>query len=602
MPLRVASLFRCLWLLRAAFRAVFVFDPPDWSRSMSRCPLLVLGLTGLLAPLLCNAAAQRLSIADVQGEDSRSPYDGRVVEVEGIVTADTRVGLAGLFVQQPGVEPRRSHGLFVTVAGNVELVVGDRVRIVGTVREVSAGGEASLTTVDASSIERLASNQPVPIRMLSGPPVNWEALEGEHVRIAALTLNGSDHLDTYGQLVAAFGGRLWQPSEVAAAGTPAFAQVQADNARRRVLLEDARNGRSLKPVSYLPADPILRSGSLLTSVDGIVDQRYDGNYRIQVLSPLTLPAVPTAVAPQVGGDLRIASFNLENFFNGNGRGGGFPAKRGARTHEQFQAQLTKLVATLVPLGADVAALMEVENDGNGADAAITQLVAALNAAGKDKDWQFVDTGSGPGEDAIRVGIVYRSSQVTPVGKPATLSGGPFDNHSRVPLAQAFRSARGTTFVVVANHFKSKGCGTASGADADQHDGQACWNATRIESAKRLHQWLQTDPTGAQTKLTVLLGDFNAYAMEMPMRSLRASGWQDAFAVAGVKRPYSYVYDGMSGRLDHALLSPAMAKQLHGAAAWHINADVMDEAGYAKRNLPGPWRSSDHDPVLLGFAL
>ncbi|MDM7554419.1 ExeM/NucH family extracellular endonuclease [Xanthomonas fragariae] len=572
---------------------------------MSRCSLVVLCVIGLLAPLLGSAddgAPQRLTIADVQGEDTRSPYDDRVVEVEGIVTADTRVGLAGLFVQQPGFEPRRSHGLFVTGASNAEVAVGDRVRIVGAVREVSAGGEASLTTVDASSIERLASGQPVPVRMLSGPPANWEALEGEHVRIAALTLNGSDRLDTYGELVAAFGGRLWQPSEVAAAGTPAFAQVDADNARRRVLLDDAHNGRSPRTAPYLPADPVLRSGSLLKSVDGIVDQRYDGQYRIQMLNSLTLPAMPTAVAPQVGGDLRIASFNLENFFNGNGHGGGFPTERGARTHEQFQAQLAKLVSTIVPLRADVVALMELENDGNGADAAVAQLVTALNAFGEEKDWRFVDTGSGPGNDAIRVGIVYRSSQVTPVGPPATVTGGPFDSHSRVPLAQAFRSSCGVTFVVVANHFKSKECGNASGADTDQQDGQACWNAARTESAKRLHQWLQTDPTGARTKLAVLLGDFNAYAMETPMRSLRASGWQDAFAVAGVKQPYSYVYYGISGRLDHALLSPAMAKQLRGAVEWHINADVMGDAGYAKRNLPGVWRSSDHDPLLLGFSL
>ncbi|WP_115541278.1 ExeM/NucH family extracellular endonuclease [Xanthomonas campestris] len=572
---------------------------------MLRCPLVVLGLIGLLVPVLCRAAEgapQRLTIADVQGEDTRSPFDGRLVEVEGIVTADTRVGLAGLFVQQPGTEPRRSHGVFVTGAGDAQVAVGDRVRIVGTVREVGAGGEASLTTLQATTLEVLASNQPVPVRMLSGPPANWEALEGEHVRLAAVTLNGSDRLASNGELIAAFGGRLWQPSEVAAAGTPAFAQTETDNARRRVLLDDARNGRTPKAVSYLPAEANLRVGSLLRQVDGIVDQRYDGQYRIQVLAPLTLPALPAPVAPQVGGDLRIASFNLENFFNGNGRGGGFPTKRGARTHEQFQAQLAKLVATIVPLQADVAALMELENDGNDGDTAVAQLVAALNAAGKDKDWRFVDSGSGPGDDAIRVGIVYRSTQVTPVGKPATLTGGPFDSHSRVPLAQAFRSSRGATFVVVANHFKSKGCGTASGADADQHDGQACWNATRTESAKRLHQWLQSDPTGAQTKLAVLLGDFNAYAMETPMRSLRASGWQDAFAVVGVKQPYSYVYDGMSGRLDHALLSPAMAKQLRGAAEWHINADAMDDAGYAKRNLPGPWRSSDHDPVLLGFAL
>lgn len=572
---------------------------------MLRCPLVVLGLIGLLAPVFCRAAEgapQRLTIADVQGEDTRSPFDGRLVEVEGIVTADTRVGLAGLFVQQPGTEPRRSHGVFVTGAGDAQVAVGDRVRIVGTVREVGAGGDASLTTLQATTLEVLASNQAVPVRMLSGPPANWEALEGEHVRLAAVTLNGSDRLASNGELIAAFGGRLWQPSEVAAAGTPAFAQTEADNARRRVLLDDARNGRTPKAVSYLPAEANLRVGSLLRQVDGIVDQRYDGQYRIQVLAPLTLPALPAPVAPQVGGDLRIASFNLENFFNGNGRGGGFPTKRGARTHEQFQAQLAKLVATIVPLQADVAALMELENDGNDGDTAVAQLVAALNAAGKDKDWRFVDSGSGPGDDAIRVGIVYRSTQVTPVGKPATLTGGPFDSHSRVPLAQAFRSSRGATFVVVANHFKSKGCGTASGADADQHDGQACWNATRTESAKRLHQWLQSDPTGAQTKLAVLLGDFNAYAMETPMRSLRASGWQDAFAVVGVKQPYSYVYDGMSGRLDHALLSPAMAKQLRGAAEWHINADAMDDAGYAKRNLPGPWRSSDHDPVLLGFAL
>ncbi|MEA9759330.1 ExeM/NucH family extracellular endonuclease [Xanthomonas campestris pv. raphani] len=572
---------------------------------MLRCPLVVLGLIGLLVPVLCRAAEgapQRLTIADVQGEDTRSPFDGRLVEVEGIVTADTRVGLAGLFVQQPGTEPRRSHGVFVTGAGEAQVAVGDRVRIVGTVREVGAGGDASLTTLQATTLEVLASNQAVPVRMLSGPPANWEALEGEHVRLAAVTLNGSDRLASNGELIAAFGGRLWQPSEVAAAGTPAFAQTEADNARRRVLLDDARNGRTPKAVSYLPAEANLRVGSLLRQVDGIVDQRYDGQYRIQVLAPLTLPALPAPVAPQVGGDLRIASFNLENFFNGNGRGGGFPTKRGARTHEQFQAQLAKLVATIVPLQADVAALMELENDGNDGDTAVAQLVAALNAAGKDKDWRFVDSGSGPGDDAIRVGIVYRSTQVTPVGKPATLTGGPFDSHSRVPLAQAFRSSRGATFVVVANHFKSKGCGTASGADADQHDGQACWNATRTESAKRLHQWLQSDPTGAQTKLAVLLGDFNAYAMETPMRSLRASGWQDAFAVAGVKQPYSYVYDGMSGRLDHALLSPAMARQLRGAVEWHINADVMDDAGYAKRNLPGPWRSSDHDPVLLGFSL
>jgi predicted extracellular nuclease len=178
---------------------------------------------------------------------------------------------------------------------------------------------------------------------------------------------------------------------------------------------------------------------------------------------------------------------------------------------------------------------------------------------------------------------------------------PFGERSRVPLAQAFRMGRkGRPFVVVANHFKSKGCTDATGADADQNDGQGCWTATRVASARLLDQWLQRDPTGSGSRDAVLLGDFNAYAMEDPIRQLHADGWQDAFKVAGVQQPYSYVYNGLTGRLDHALLNAGMAARLKGAAEWHINADEADEAGYQGRNVPGPWRSSDHDPLLLGF--
>src|SRR5690606_32580216 len=125
---------------------------------------------------------------------------------------------------------------------------------------------------------------------------------------------------------------------------------------------------------------------------------------------------------------------------------------------------------------------ELENDGYGPDSSIARFVAALNAAGPHEDWRFVDSGSGPGDNPIRVGIVYRASRFTPVGRPAMLADGPFRDRSRVPLAQAFRAGRGPVFVVVANHFKSKGgCGEARNGDADRGDGQACFNATRVES-------------------------------------------------------------------------------------------------------------------------
>lgn len=437
---------------------------------------------------------------------------------------------------------------------------------------------------------------------LARAPSDWRALEGQYVRIAApLTLVGTDGLARFGELTVAFDGRLWQPTEVAAPGSAGYSQVVADNQRRRLVLDDGSDVRDPASVPYLAHDAVLRTGMLLRGVEGRVQVDTQGRPRLQVGRTLALPAPERPALPQVAGQLKVAAFNLENFFNGDGQGGGFPTLRGARTLEEHQAQLKKLVATIVPLQADVAALMELENDGYGPHSAIAELVTALNGAeGSSGDWRFVDAGEGPGDNPIRVGIIYRSGRVSPVGAPATLTGGPFVEHSRVPLAQAFRAGQGKPFVVVANHFKSKGCRDASGADADQNDGQGCWNATRVASAQQLNAWLQRDPTGSGSTDAVLLGDFNAYAMEAPITTLRALGWKDAFALAKVERPYSYVYNGYSGRLDHALLSAGMAARLAGAAEWHINADEQEASGYQGRNLQGPWRSSDHDPLLLGF--
>jgi predicted extracellular nuclease len=286
-----------------------------------------------------------------------------------------------------------------------------------------------------------------------------------------------------------------------------------------------------------------------------------------------------------------------------GAGGGFPTERGAASAEQHARQLAKLVLSVQALDPDVAALMELENDGIGPDSALAQFVDALNAAGPHQDWRFVAPSEGPGTDSIRVGIIYRHSRVSPVGGPATTRAGPFANRSRAPLAQAFRAGNGPVFVVVANHFKSKGgCDRASGADADQGDGQACFNATRVDSAQALHDWLATDPTGTRPEGTLVIGDLNAHAQEDPMRLLYALGWRDAFAITGAARPYSYVWAGQSGRLDHALLDAGLAARLRGAVEWHSNADESTRFDYRDDDGRDPWRASDHDPLLLGLDL
>jgi predicted extracellular nuclease len=568
-----------------------------------RQAVLALSLLAVL-PGAIAAAGAVMPIGTVQGSQARSAYEGKDVTVEGVVTADWRTSLGGFFLQDAGDgNEATSDAVFVQPPAEVVVAVGDRVRVRGQVVEADAGAQATLTTLKATRVDVLKHEQALPLREIAAMPADWRVLEGERVRITApLTLAGTDGLGRRGELVVAFDGRLWQPSEVAVPGTPEYAQLERDNARRRLVLDDGSSQRDPGQAAYLPADAALRTGTVLANVEGIVDRRFDGSWRLQVTTPIAPPALQRPGPPEVAGKLRVAAFNLENFFNGDGKGGGFPTLRGARTAAEFQAQLAKLVATIRPLRADVAALMELENDGYGPDSAIATLVEALNEGqGREGDWHYVDAGQGPGSNPIRVGLIYRASRVKPVGKPVTLEGGPFVDHSRVPLAQAFRSrAGGKPFVVVANHFKSKGCSEATGADADQKDGQACWNATRVETARRLDEWLRTDPTRSGSQRTVLLGDFNAYAQESPLRELRARGWQDAFVVAGVDQPYSYVYNGQTGRLDHALLSPAFVPALRGAVEWHINADEQDALGYRERNVEGPWRSSDHDPLLLGF--
>lgn len=555
--------------------------------------LCALAVSGCASPTLVSTPAMDdVPVGAVQGIAPRSPREGDTVAISGVVTALLDDGRSGWFVQDGGDrDPATSDGLLVTGAGDAP-TLGAHVRVHGRVIELDAGNGATITALDASGITHLRSGRTVNATAVGAIPADWERYEGMRLRIAApLTLNGMP--TRHGELVASFGGRLFGPTERAAPG-PDAQRIAADNARRTLRLDDGRSDPNPGTPWYLP-DGMPRSGSIVGDMTGVLDQRH-GSYRLQLDAPLQPRAAQRPPPPRVAGDLRIASFNLENLFNGDGRGGGFPTPRGARTPAELQAQLAKLVATIHALDPDIAALMELENDGYGAQSSLAQLVAALG-----RDWRFVDSGQGPGSDEIRVGLIYRAMRATPVGKPATLLSGAFGLGSRAPLAQAFRAGGGPVFDLVANHFKSKGCGAATGVDADQHDGQACWNALRTSSAQQLDAWLRTDPTRSGSDLKLIVGDLNAYAQEDPIRALRASGWMDALTAANVADPYSYVYDSLSGRLDHALLSPALAQHLRGAAEWHVNADEPASSGY-RAGGPGPWGSSDHDPLLLGFTL
>jgi predicted extracellular nuclease len=566
------------------------------------------GAAGLDAPV-----PQLRSIGEVQGRAARSAYLDRLVSVQGVVVGNFATGLQGVFIEsEPGHEdadPLSSEGLFVAREPEAEpkLRVGDRVQVSGRVAE-SGDGEATLTSLRENVLSVLGRGRVAPIE-LREPPTDWERYEGMLLRIAApLTVSGNEGVASYGEIIASFDGRLVQPTERVAPG-PEAQRLAADNVRRRLLLDDARESKDPRKLWFLAhglsdAEP-LRDGSRLEGATGALDQRR-GAYRLQLSEVLRVQQAPRPAAPEVAGDTRIASFNLLNLFNGDGHGGGFPTERGAQLPEQYARQQAKLVAVVQALKPDIAALMEVENDGSGPDSTLEQFVDALDRAGPIRDYALVDTGPRLGEDAIHVAMIYRRGRVHP-GASARLTGGPFENKSRVSLAQAFSVDGGPAFVIAANHFKSKGCGRppeqAQGADADQHDGQGCWNAMRVESARRVAAWLASDPTHAGADAPrLLIGDLNAHAQEDPVRLLREAGYVDAFERMQVPHPYSFVFDGEAGRLDHALLDTRLATRLRGAAEWHVNCDEAEYFDYHNEAAAGPYRASDHDPILLGLNL
>ncbi len=558
-----------------------------------------------------------LPIGEVQGSAARSDYIDQRVAVEGVVVGGTVEGLGGVFVQDPegDGDPATSEGIFVELAsGTPSPDRFQRIRVVGTVVELG-NGPRTLTALSQAQVAPLTGTAEIEPAQLVEPPEggDWERYEGMLVAVSApLSVSGTGNITRYGEIIASFGDRLYAPTEVARPGPDAEAEAR-ENQRRRLTLDDADIRQRDELPWYLPeapsADRPLRVGSSLSGATGIIDQRF-GEYRLQLTSPIGdgIEQAPRPDPPPATGDLRLVAFNVLNLFNGDGRGGGFPTPRGARTADEYALQQAKLVAALQAMAPDIAALMEIENDGSGPESALAHLVDALNAAGPATDYRYVDVALGPGSDEIRVALIYRGTRVRPVGAPVALEGGPFARLSRVPLGQAFQAQGAPALFVVANHFKSKNCGrdeeAATGGDADQGDGQSCWNAARTESARRLAEWVGSNPTGTGTELTALLGDFNAYAQEDPMRLLREAGWRDALAEADVERPYSSVYSrtGEAGRLDHALLTPSLAAYLRSAQIWHSNVDELEIFGYRDGGDGSPYRASDHDPLILDFEL
>ncbi|GMQ98064.1 MAG: hypothetical protein BMS9Abin17_0569 [Acidimicrobiia bacterium] len=579
-------------------------------------------------------------IHDVQGPGFSSPMVGTAVIIEGVVVGDFQTGaeFKGFHVQEEDsdvdADAATSEGIFVFDDGfGVDVAIGDVVEVTGTVSEFF--GLTEITTVTSVVVKSSgATVTPTVVTLPLTTSGDLEAYEGMKVTFPQdLVISEYFNFDRFGEIVLTTDRQI-QPTAIFEPGSPAAAALATAQGLARITLDDGRGGRNPDPARHPNGATFdltnrFRGGDLVTDVTGVIDYAF-GKYKIQPTAGATYTAVnPRQASPDpVGGSLAVATFNVLNYFTTLDDSGAICGPdadqgcRGADNADEFTRQRDKIISALATMDADVVGLMEIEN--HATDAALVDLVTGLNAVTAAGTYDYVATGP-VGDDVIKVALIYKPSTVTPSGVYAVLDTTAFldpnntgSGKNRAALAQTFvEVATGEAFTVAVNHLKSKGSSCGSGDD-DPEAGSC--NLTRTLAAQELADWLASDPTGSGDSDILIIGDLNSYDKEDPIDALIAGAddtvgtsddYTDLVRDYVGEDAYTFVFSGKWGYLDYVMANTSIASQVTGATIWNINADEPDILDYDtsfKKHAqyllyePNQFRSSDHDPVIVGLRL
>jgi predicted extracellular nuclease len=617
------------------------------------------------------------TIAEIQGDGASSPLAGQQVITQGVVTAAYPTGgFFGYVIQTDGTgsgadaTPGQSDAVFVhQPSGAVTVGIGDYVQVTGTVSEFNGLTELSVAAADVQQLGPPPSGG-VTARQLAYPTTEAgrEAHESELIEPTdRFTVTDNFDANNFGEIGLATGDhQLWQPTDLYNPGIdPAgVSAVEADNAARGVVLNDGSSWNYLTTdkdtvMPWLRPDNPVRIGSTATLHQPVILDYRNGLWELQPTQQVTDDGSEVATfsdtrtanqAPQqVGGDLRLGTFNVENFFPTSAADYeamvGDPAActaytdrqgnpvdvrqcspngpRGAWDATNLDRQLVKEVTAINTMDADVMSLEEIENSvqfDKPRDSALSQLVDALNADAGFQRWAFVPSPSPENlpptaeQDVIRTAFIYNPGRVQLVGSSTVLSdqsdpGEPFAN-AREPLAQEFKrkgALDSDGFLVVVNHFKSKG-DSSPPATGDNADGiQGAFNGDRVRQAHALVDFAKATAQADGTKKIFLVGDFNSYTQEDPMQVLYQNGFVNQ--PSDDARDTSYEFGGMAGSLDHVLANTAAANLVTGRDVWQTNAEESVAFEYSRYNYnaellyrPDQFRASDHNPELVGLSV
>jgi hypothetical protein len=591
------------------------------------------------------------TIAEVQGSGALSPWAGTTQTVRGVVTA---VRSDGFYLQMPAPgdgDPATSDGVLVfTGAGRVpaSVAAGVDACVTGRVVEFRPGAEGTATITELGSplsIAAIGGGRPVPeatpitAATVTGSPDEvrgrLEALEGMRVGIATMTVVGptlgsvNEAAATAASSGVFYGvpadvGRPMREAGVEPWAVPLTCAAGADCALPAFDGNPERIRVNSKALSAGVGTDVA-AGATVTGLVGPLDFGFN-TYTVLpepgfVVSPQ--PAF-TAVSPARAGEITIASWNMERFYDTVDDP---DVDDVVLTPAAFETRLEKASRTIrqVLRTPDVLAVVEIENL-SALQALAARVDADAAAAGEPAPRYRAYLEEGNDVGGIDVGLLVKEDvrvfAVEQVGGEATFAnpdtGAAEVLNDRPPLvlrAKVHRPVGGRfTFTVVASHLRSLNdvaLGSATGRRV---------RAKRNAQAEFLASLVQDLQVERPEEPILLVGDFNAFPVndgyvDVMGTILGRPTPPEQVVVAGrdlvnpdlaslvetmpAGERYSFVFDGNAQALDHAVANAELAPWVSRVEFGRSNADFPETA----RNDPSrPERASDHDGLVTYLAL
>ncbi|MCE9848217.1 ExeM/NucH family extracellular endonuclease, partial [Aeromonas allosaccharophila] len=602
---------------------------------------LALASSGAHAAFVCPSdPAQLTPIPTIQGAGSASALATQTVtdkngnvtgkistgtfNVRGIVTTLGQSLTKGFYLTDPVGDgnPATSDGIFVYLNDKdfatkyKDVKPGSEVCLEAQVQEFYGGTQLTPLVDKATKKAHLqvtaqGLNVPTNVLLVNEGETLAQALnrhEGMRVRLDSssdlhLTRNyGFDYKVYRNNVELSHKAPLLKPTQLHVANSADAVALATQNGSNRLVVESDYKA----PDGVLPWFPgwdadqgYLRIGDQLTGLEGVIVYNKDA-FRLVVPSDITLTAGALLRNPEedrqdaparlAGSDLRIGSFNVLNYFTSHSSIGG---ALNILCKDQADADSAK--------GCNRGAKSQPEFEKQR-----TKIVNAITAMDADLLGLMEMENNGFEDNSALHNLVTRlneqqkdaSKHYAYVRLPVTaLTDGKFFGGDAIMVAMIYRPA----------------LLTPSG------------DASVIKLPEQV----------------LLVGDFNSYAKEDPIRVLtdynpatserkivsashtfigeqsyeqlgrevtRSYGLIDLNVKFNKEKAISYSYDGELGTLDYALANPALASKVAGVADWHINSFESSLFEYGSQytgsllKSDNPFSASDHDPIIVDLRL